>query len=430
MGIPINRRQFLGRTIAGGAAAAGLGLAASTGAAQSANNTINVGVVGLSRGARLAQSFAGLDNCVVSHVCDVDVNRADQCANALDEFTGLRPATLRDLREVFENPDVDAVALAMPVHWHAPAAIMALQAGKHVYVEKPCCHNPREGELLVEAARHYGKAVQMGNQRRSWPGVVEGVERVRAGEIGDVRYSRAWYANSRGSIGNGEETDAPDHIDYDLWQGPAPRRPYKDNLIHYNWHWHWHWGTAESGNNGVHAIDLSRWGLDVDYPTRVSAAGGRYYFDDDQETPDTHIISMDFADGKTIVWEGLSCNVPGIEGIGFGAAFYGDNGSMIVESSGYVLRDDQGREVERQDGPSDDPAHCEDFLTAIRNDTPLELNSEIEEGYKSSLLPLLGNIAYRVGRGLTLGENGRIEDDAEAEALWGREYEPGWEVSV
>ncbi len=428
MNKPINRRQFLGGAIASGAAVAGLGMAGRA-AAESPNNRINVAVLGLSRGARLAQTFAEQENCVVTHVCDPDMNRANNCASAIEEHTGTAPEALQDLRRVFDNPDVDAVVMAMPVHWHAPAAIMALKAGKHVYLEKPCCHNPHEGELLVEAARHYNKAVQMGVQRRSWPGVVEGIERVRAGDIGNVYYALSWYTSTRGSIGRGQETDPPDHLDYELWQGPAPRRPYKDNLIHYNWHWHWHWGSGESGNNGVHALDLLRWGLDVDYPIRVTSAGGRYRYDDDQETPDTHLLSFDFADDKSIGWQGVSCNNPNVQGVGI-ANFFGEEGSLVISDGGYVINDNDGREVESHDGPRADGPHVEDFLTAIREDAPLSLNAEIEEGYKSTLLPLLGNIAHRVGRSLACGEKGHIIDDAEAEAEWRREYESGWEPSV
>jgi len=424
----INRRQFLGRTVAGGAVAGlGLGRAAQ---AQSPNEHINVGVLGLSRGARLAREFAEQDNCEVTWVCDVDRNRADDCAAAVEELVGEAPNAVQDFREVYDDPDVDAIVLALPIHWHAPAAILAMEAGKHVYVEKPCCHNPREGELLVEAARYYDKAVQMGNQRRSWPGIREGMQRLHEGEIGRLYYSRCWYASTRGAVNLGDEVDPPAHLDYDLWQGPAPRRPYPENLIHYNWHWFWHWGTGEAGNNGVHAMDLSRWGLDVDYPVRVASVGGRHRFDDDQETPDTHVLTFDFPDGKTIMWECLSCNQPGLGGTGFGAEFFGEEGSLVIDGGGYAIRDVEGREVESESGPSGDAGHVEDFLTAIREDAPLDLHSEIEGGYKSSLLPLLGNISHRVGRSLTCGENGRIEDDSEAEAYWEREYEPGWEPEV
>ncbi len=426
----LNRRQFFGSAIAGGAATLGL---ASAARAQSPNNRIVVGVLGLSRGARLAREFAEHDNCVVKYACDIDRNRAEDCAAAVEEITGDAPEAVQDYRRVFDDDEVDAVVLAMPAHWHAPASILAMQAGKHVYVEKPCCHNPHEGELLVDASREYGKVVQMGNQRRSWPEIRGGMQRLREGVIGNVYYARCWYANTRGSIGHGEETEPPDHIDYELWQGPAPRRPYRDNVVHYNWHWMWHWGTGESGNNGTHGIDVGRWGLGVDYPVRVSSVGGRYFYDDDQDTPDTHVLTFDFPGGKTLMWEGVSCNRLGVGGSRWGVAFFGDEGSLVIDGprrGGYDIFDLEGREEESVDGPVGDTPHIHNFLEAVRNDAPDELNSEIEEGYKSTLLPLLGNIAHRTGRSLTCGEKGRIEDDADAEALWAREYEPGWEPEV
>ena len=184
--------------------------------------------------------------------------------------------------------------VAAPDHWHAPAAILACQAGKHVYVEKPCCHNPREGELAIAAARRHKRVVQVGTQRRSWPGVIEGIDKLRTGAIGRVLYSRGWYNNRRASIGHGKPAPVPAWLDYTLWQGPVPERPYRDNILPYFWHWYWHWGTGELGNNGVHALDMCRWGLGVDYPTHVSSGGGRYRYDDDGQTPDTHTVTYDF----------------------------------------------------------------------------------------------------------------------------------------
>ena len=434
--MPINRRQFLSSTVAGGAALS-LGLGQTARAAASPNNTITMGVMGMSRGLAVGRAFIERPNCVVKYACDPDSQRAARGAEILTNESGHTVEAVGDMRRVLDDPDVDAVILALPAHWHAPAAIMALQAGKHVYVEKPCCHNPHEGELLVQAAREYNKAVQMGNQRRSWPKLQEGIARLHAGELGRLYYSRSWYSAERGSIGKGAAAEVPAHLDFDLWQGPAPRVPYKDNLVHYNWHWHWQWGTGELGNNGVHALDLCRWGLGVDYPTRVTSSGGRYHFDDDQETPDTHLVAFDFEDGKSISWEGLSCVRPTGSGAGFGAAFFGEGGSLVIEGGGFTLYDRAGVEIESvspDEGESTnfpmEREHTENFLAAIRNDTPLSLNSEIAEGYKSTLLPLLGNIAYRTGRSLNCGANGHILDDTEAQAHWTRDYEPGWEVTV
>ena len=203
---------------------------------------------------------------------------------------------------MFDDPSIDAVVIATPDHWHGPATIMACRRGKHVYVEKPCCHNPREGELMIAAARKHNRVVQVGTQRRSMPGTAEAIERVKAGEIGNVLFARGWYNADRKPIGMASPRRCPRGSTTRC--GKVPRRtPYRDNVVHYNWHWFWHWGTGELGNNGIHSLDICRWGLGVDYPTRVTAGGGKYFFDDDQETPDTQVVTWDFGD-KAITWEG------------------------------------------------------------------------------------------------------------------------------
>jgi predicted dehydrogenase len=443
-----SRRRFLKKLAAG---TAGAGLAMSVPARASASiltrrspgETVTVAVFGTGgRGVGLAQSFARLENAEVAYVCDVDEQRMAEAAEKVSALLGRTPATEADLRRALEDRAVDAVVIAAPNHWHAPAAILAMQAGKHVYVEKPASHNPREGELLIEAMRRYERVVQMGNQRRSWPAVAEGIERVRSGVVGPVHYSRGWYANARGSIGRGKSIPPPDHVNYDLWQGPAPRTPYRDNILHYNWHWFWHWGSGELGNNGVHALDLCRWGLDVDYPARVSSAGGRYFWDDDQETPDTHVVSLEFDGGRSIVWEGLSCNRRGIDGTGFGASFHGRDGTVVIERFGYRVFDHAGELVEEVTGSEVseeigvagpgfdiDRAHLTNFVQAIRAGE--RLRAPIDDGQKSTLLCHLGNIAQRTGRALKVDSaSGRILDDPDAMRLWSREYEPGWEPRV
>ncbi len=424
----MDRRQFLGRAMVGGAALAeGIGGIAR---AASLNERVVVGVAGMSRGRSLALTFAGNPHCLLKYVCDVDRRRAEDGAKAVEKETGQSPAPLTDLRRMLDNPEVDAVVFALPVHWHAPAAILACQAGKHVYVEKPCSHNPHEGELLIAAARKHDCVVQMGNQRRASEVTREAMRKLHEGILGRCYYARGWYASMRGSIGRGREAPVPEHLDYEMWQGPAPRRPYKDNVVHYNWHWFWHWGAGEIGNNGTHGLDLCRWGLNVDYPVRVNSAGGRFRYDDDQETPDTHMVSYDFAGGKMISWEGLSCNHPGPGGSGFGVIFFGENGNMSVGDSFYRICDNDGKVLEEKSGNRGDVEHIAIFLEAVQSKDRTILTSEIEEGHKSTLLSHLGNIAYRTGRSLKCGEKGHILDDAEAEALWKRAYEPGWEPTV
>jgi predicted dehydrogenase len=332
-----------------------------------------------------------------------------------------------DFRRILDDKAVDVLVIATCNHWHAPAAILGCAAGKHVYVEKPCSHNPREGELMVVAARKHDRRVQMGNQRRTWPKIIEAIEAVRKGEIGRAYFAQSWYTNNRGSIGRGKPGPMPEGLDYALWQGPAPKRPFQTTYLHYNWHWFWHWGNGELGNNGVHMIDLCRWGLGVDYPSRVTSSGGRYRFRDDQETPDTHLVAFDFPGRKTITWEGLSCNrLPA------GTAdvvFFGESGSLAIRGSGYVIHDAAGREVRRADGPGGDATHLRNFLDAVRGRG--RLNSEIEEGHRSTLLCHLGNIAHRIGRSLRCDtSSGRVLQDEEAMRQWSREYARGWEPRV
>lgn len=422
----ISRRDFLGNA-AVGSAAVGLGLSSMQALAESSpNNQIVVGVMGLSRGRSLADTFCRQPNVEVKYCCDVDADRAESGAQLVEGAVGKKPAAITDFRRILDDKSVDVFVCAAPNHWHAPATILACAAGKHVYVEKPCCHNPREGEVMVDAARKYNRAVQMGSQRRSGPGWQAAVSKLREGIIGRVYLARSWYTNARPSIGVGKPADVPGHLDYDLWQGPAPRRPYVDNLVHYQWHWRWHWGNGELGNNGVHTIDLCRWGLGVDFPVRVTSSGGRYHWQDDQETPDTQTVSYEFEDRRQITWEGLSCNR---HGDGF-VIFYGDNGTVEVDSNGnFVIFDGADKLVSEEKFSSrGDTEHIANLLDAIRNDKPLELNAEISEGYKSTLLCHLGNISQRVGRTLKCDpQNGHILGDDEAMTLWTREYEPGWE---
>lgn len=283
----------------------------------------------------------------------------------------------------------------------------------------------------------------MGNQRRSWPNVVAAIKELHAGVIGRPYFAKTWYSNNRTSIGKGKEIEPPSWLNYDLWQGPAPRRPYRDNLIHYNWHWFWNWGTGESLNNGTHTVDLARWGLGVEYPVRVTSAGGRYRYDDDWETPDTQVINLEFDNRSAITWEGRSCNGRSVEGNPVGVVFYGETGSLQIESGNsykiYDLKNVLVKEV-KNDRVVDarnvaDPAqeldalHIQNFFDGIRQSA--KLNSDILSGHQSTLLLQLGNIALRTGHTLNIDpKNGHILNDQEAMKLWTREYQPGWEPKV
>ncbi len=434
-----NRRKFIKTASAGVAGATLLGAVRGLAAP---SNRLSAAVMGVhSRGGVLATSFAQVEGCEVTHICDVD-ERA--IARSIPEVTeangGIAPIGVVDIREVLDNPDVDILVIAAPDHWHAPAAIMALQAGKHVYVEKPCSYNPEEGEMLVRAQERYNRVVQMGNQQRSSIESFQVIDAIRQGIIGRPYYGRAWYANSRGSIGRGQPAEVPDWLNYDLWQGPAPRMPYRDNLIHYNWHWFWHWGTGEISNNGAHELDVCRWALGVDYPIRVTSSGGRYHYDDDWEFYDTQIASFDFEGGKTITWDGRSCNPYPVEGKSRGASIHGEYGTVIIDRDGYSVYDQDNREVWKRSRISGEASldirggggltdrHIANMFHAIRDGAPQ--NSPIDEGHKSTLMCHLGNIAQETGRTLHCDPtNGRILDDEDAMKMWGRDYEPGWELN-
>ena len=403
------------------------------------SNKVILAVMGLnSRGSYLAKSYAQLPNVEIAYICDVEDTAIQHGFDALKDAPR-KPILERDIRVLVEKKDFDGLLIAAPDHWHAPATILGVAHGKNVYVEKPCGHNPAEGEMLVQAMSRYGKLIQMGNQRRSFPTLIEAVKEVRGGVIGEPYLGKAWYVNDRKSIGKGIEVPVPPTINYDLWQGPAPREPYKNNLIHYNWHWFWHWGTGEACNNGTHEIDCCRWFLGVDYPTRAVSSGGRFAFQDDWQTPDTQIASFEFGTKKAITWEGRSCNKFPVEGAGRGFIIYGDKGSLVNLGAGdYKIYDASNKLLKEVKGEmAADPAnpvsatgnldfyHFENFVNSIRGEA--KLNSPVNEGQKSVLLCHLANISQRTGRALDCDpNNGHILHDAEAMTLWQREYEKGW----
>jgi len=435
-----NRRTFI-KTASAGVAGATL-LGATRGIA-SPTNHLNAAIMGVhNRGGGLASAFARAEGCEVTHICDVDHRAVAKTIQSVANYTeGNPPVGVEDFREVLDNPDVDILVIAAPDHWHTPATILALQAGKHVYVEKPASHNPREAELIVEAQQRYDLVVQMGNQQRSSGESAQVIDAINQGMIGRPYYARAWYANSRGSIGTGQPAQVPEWLNYDLWQGPAPRTPFMDNRIHYNWHWFWHWGTGEICNNGTHEIDVCRWALGVDYPMRVKSAGGRYHFKDDWEFYDTQITSFDFEGDKTITWDGRSCNSRLVEGRGRGASIHGEHGTAVIDRNGYIVYDQDNNEIWKRTRTSGEATmdirggggltdrHIANMLQSIRDGVPL--NSPIREGQKSTLLCHLGNIAQKTGRTLECDPtNGQILGDEDAMKLWGRDYEPGWEITL
>ena len=446
----INRRSFVKKAAVAGA---GLSLAPhfqTVFGKGAPSETVRVGVMGVnSRGKVHVRSLAQMEGVEVAYICDVDERALEETIAEVAEMTGgTRPQGVEDFRQILDDPDVHALTIATPDHWHAPATMMALDAGKHVYVEKPCSHNPEEGEMLVKAQQnHPDLLVQMGNQQRSAPESIEAVQRIREGLIGRPYYARAWYANDRGPTTLEPSAEVPSWLNYELWQGPAPRRDYQGNLIHYNWHWFWHWGTGEILNNGTHELDVCRWALDVGHPTRVTSVGGRYAYDDDWEAFDTQVASYDFDGEKSIAWEGRSCNANPIKGGegqpggGRGASIHGTEGTVIIDRSGYVAYDNDNNEIARnvRGGQGDatnvvgggdlSDLHFANFIAGVREGETL--HSPIEEGRKSVLMCHLGNIAQRTGHALNIDPaTGRIKNDEEAMQLWSREYAQGWAPKV
>jgi predicted dehydrogenase len=452
MNDPMDRRHFLKRA---GVIGLGLGMASSFGplaeaSAQSAvatarkigpNDKIKAAVFGTnSRGMAHIDCLAALPNVEITYICDVDKRAVAKGVKAAAKKQSSAPQGQGDFRKALADPALDVVTIATPDHWHAPMAILALAAGKHVYVEKPCSHNPYEGELLVLAVAKYQRVLQMGAQRRSFPNLRAIIAEIHGGLIGKTYFGRTWYTNNRPTIGKGKAAPVPEWLDYELWQGPAPRREFVDNLLHYHWHWRWHWGTGEALNNGTHEVDVCRWALGVNWPTRVTSNGGRYQFQDDWETPDTQTIAWDFPEAKTMSWEGRSCNGFPVENLDRGVLIYGTKGTALLDGNAYTIYDNKKKVLKQAKGNEDvdatntvsstgvnlDRLHFANFIEAVRNGTPT--NCPAAEGHNSVTLLHLGNIAWRVGRELHCDPaNGHILADQEAMGLWQRKYEPGWE---
>ncbi|HWR34331.1 MAG TPA: Gfo/Idh/MocA family oxidoreductase [Clostridia bacterium] len=438
----VSRREFLNSLAVG---AAGLALAPTAKSYErilGANDRVNFAIIGLNgRGyAHLSALKANKDVANLVYACDVDSKILEKfVARAQNEF-GNAPAAERDFRKVLESKDVDVITVATPEHWQAPMAIKGLQAGKHVYVEKPSSHNPREGEMLVEAQRRYGKLVQLGSQQRSSEHTIKIIKRIHEGLIGRPYFAKAWYCNTRKPIGTGKAVPVPQNLDWDLWQGPAPRRQYKDNLHPYNWHWLWHYGTGESLNNGSHEVDLCRWALGVRYPKRVTASGGRYHFKDDWEFYDTLVTNFEY-DDKMITWEGMSCQGKEYYGRGRGVTIHGTEGTVLIDRTSYEVfsLDDKKieefhtnektttRDLRGQDGMTND--HFRNLIDGVRAGE--QLHAPIQTGNVSVTMLHLSNIAWKLNRVLHLdSKNAHIQNDPEAMRSWSREYQKGWEVHV
>ncbi len=426
-----------------GAAALAIGSTAKSYAQiMGANSRLNFAVIGLNGRAyaHLSALKANQANARISHVCDVESNILKKFAAETQKEMGEAPATEKDFRNILALREVDAITIATPDHWHAPMAIAGVQAGKHVYVEKPCSHNPAEGVMLIEAQKKTGKLVQMGSQQRSSPHTIEIVDRIHNGAVGRAYFAKAWYSNVRKSIGTGREVPVPPELDWDLFQGPAPRQAYKDNFQPYNWHWFKTWGTGESLNNGTHEVDVCRWALGVDYPKSVTSTAGRYQFKDDWQFYDTMTTSFAYDDAM-ISWEGKCCNGMKYYGRDRGAAIIGTTGTVVVDRDGYEIYDLKGKMVDEfkvgnktassdlvgRDSMTD--AHFANFIAGIQKGE--KLKQPVAQGNVAVTMLQLSNIAWETKRELHLDpSDGKVLHDTEAMSYWGRAYEPGWAPKV
>jgi predicted dehydrogenase len=435
----ISRRTFMHELAAGAAIAS---TAKSYAQILGANDRVNFAIAGLNgRGHAHLSALKDLAaDAHLAYICDVDTTILNKFAGHAQQALGYAPKPEQDFRHALASHDVDAVTIATPDHWHTPLAVLALKAGKHVYVEKPSSQNPREGELLVAAQKKYGKLVQVGDQQRSSEYTRKMIEQIHSGLIGTAYLARAWYANTRGTMGIGKEVPVPATLDWNLWQGPAPRSAYKDNIHPYNWHWLRRYGTGETLNNGTHEVDVCRWALQAEMPHTVSSTGGRYQFKDDWQFYDTLMTSFGYSD-KTISWEGRSCQGMKDYGRDRGSAIFGTKGTVVIDRDGYDVFDWKGKQTDQYrtgkvtstsdllgiDSMTD--AHFANFIAAMRGKE--ELHSPIPVANISVTMLLLSNVAWFVDRTLHLDQqNGHILDDHEAMQYWGRTYEPGWEVTV
>ena len=429
-----DRRSFL-QSAAYGTALLGLGGQVARAAAGDRLVVAVIGTGGMGMGHVAA--LASRKDVEIAAVCDVDAGRVAGAVDRVTKAGGKSPRSTSDLRELLDMKDVDAVFIATPDHWHAPAAILALDAGKHVYVEKPCCHNIREGRLLSDACARSGKKLQVGTQTRSAPFAQQAIEHIRKGEIGEVLVAKAWNSQKRGSIGKTQASAPPSELAFDMWIGPAPQVEYRKNLLHGVWRWWYDFGCGDIGNDGVHDIDVALWGLGVDtQPSSDACLGGKYFFDDDQQFPDTQYAVFEYpVDGqparkKQFIFEQRIWSPYVQEGYENGAAFYGTNGMLIVgHSVGWKLYGPRNKLLAEQTGQPELGPHHTNFFDCIRG-TQSQLNAPVEAGHQAATVVHLANIAARTGRVLHFDpKTEQITGDPEAARLVRRQYRDGhWAV--
>ncbi len=438
----INRRRFIKKSMA---ASAGLAIGAPAYikgyAKNKPNETINVAVVGIrSRGGYYyggtghTANFTRIDNSRVTVICDVDENLFPQAVSDIEKLGGSRPETVVDFRELLDNREIDAISISTPDHWHALQTLWACQAGKDVYIEKPISYTVEEGRKMVQAARKYNRIVQAGTQYRSSRHVNQAIKLLHEGIIGDIYMGRGVVFGHRENIGRVPDSPVPDGVHWDLYRGPAPMIPFNENHFHYNWHWYWDTATSEFGNNGVHMMDMVRWGMkQFDHPSKISCSGGFYVWDSDQEIPNLQVGIFEFDDGRIMETEVRSLFTNREEEDTTGCFFYGSKGWMHLSGDGYEVyfgrNNEPGPSVKKSDLEPDPleeagiESHFVNFLECMRSRNRHDLRAEIEQGHMSTAMMLLGNIAYRTGRKLVFdGKNEKFVDDPDADRFLTRDY--------
>jgi predicted dehydrogenase len=404
-----------------------------------ANERVNFAIIGLNgrAGAHLSSLKANQKDSRVTHICDVDTVIMDRFAEHSEKSLGYASAKEQDFRKILASKDVDIITIATPDHWHAPMGIMGLQAGKHVYVEKPMSYCPHEGEMLIAAQKKYGKLAQMGSQQRSSPHTIDIINRIHGGLIGRAYWAKTWYTNRRKPIGVGKVVPVPSTLNWDIWQGPAPRTAYKDNVHPYNWHWRFIWGTGETLNNGTHEVDVARWALGVDYPNRVEASGGRYAANDDWQYYDTINVNFNY-DDKLLTWEGDCITGKKTYGRERGTIVHGPEGSVLIDRDGwehfdlkdkmidsfYVKKERPTSSADLVGADSMTDLHFLNTIEAIRGKE--KLNQPVTQGNVAVTMLQTANYAWELKRAINMNPDGTYKADPAATAKRSRTYEKGW----
>lgn len=421
------RRSFLQQTAALGV---GLGLSAAA-PAWAADDKIHVACIGVrGRGNSVMHSFASEPDCVITHICDVNQAMRERRGAEMRDKTGVMPTLVNDYRTLLDDKSVDVFMVATPDHWHALPTIHGCLAGKDVYVEKPASHNIREGQVAVAAARKNERMVQVGTQIRSAPFLQEAAQYVRSGAMGKVIFGKAWETDHSGAVKLAENSTPPSELDYELWQGPSPERPFNESIVGGAWRWLFDYGTGDLGNDGVHRIDYCRYVMGLDtMPTAISCSGGKYFFEDDQQWPDTMLINYEYPQ-HLLQYEMRLWSRPKLHGATEGAAIYGENGWMLITNTTWKAYDPDGNIVRegRTDSGQIQQAHVRNFLDAVRSRNRASLNQEIYSGHVSTVMCHAGNISWRTGKKLRLDARSESFDDAEANQYVGREHRAGYEL--